>query len=74
MLQLTQYTVSGSARRGILCSAVRSYSASRPAVLRLPITAPLFLRDYSVTDVCFSREITLLKVVVWILLALVWGI
>lgn len=50
----------GSARRGSFCGADRTCSASRPAVLHLPITAPLLLRAYSV---CFCREMVFLKVV-----------
>jgi hypothetical protein len=53
----------GSARRGSFCSADRTCSASRPAVLLLPITAPLLLRAYSVTRVCFCREMAFLQVV-----------
>jgi hypothetical protein len=53
----------GSARRGSFCSADRTCLASRPAVLGLPITAPLLLRAYSVTRVCFCREMAFLQVV-----------
>jgi len=56
-------TYIGSARHGSFCSADRTSSASRPAVLRLPITAPLLLRAYSVTRVCFCREMAFLQVV-----------
>jgi len=52
----------GCARRGSFCSADRTSSASRPAVLRLPITAPLLHRAYSVTRVCFCREMAFLQV------------
>lgn len=56
-------TYIGSARRGSFCSADRTSSASRPAVLRLPITAPLLPRACSVTRVCFCREIAFSQVV-----------